>query len=103
MQHLRNKGIGNVEGLGQTMQACKLSLFDQFYLVLQKLRVGTLNQVLADNFNISQTTVSRVFIYCINFIYFTLAGHLGQKSRSTCSLVSSLCTQTAGVLLMHQR
>ena len=32
------------------MQGCKLSLFDQFYLVLQKSRVGTLNQVLADTF-----------------------------------------------------
>ena len=62
MQRLRNKGIRYVEGLRQTMRGCKLSLFDQFYLVLQKLRVGTLNQVLADNFNISQTTVSRVFI-----------------------------------------
>ena len=46
MQHLRNKGIGNVEGLRKTMQGCKLSLFVQFYLVLQKLRVGNLNQVL---------------------------------------------------------
>ena len=54
------------------MQGCKLSLFDQFYLVLQKLRVCTLNQVLADNFNISQTTVSRVFISWIKFLYFML-------------------------------
>ena len=36
------------------------------------MRVGTLNQVLADNFNISQTTVSRVFISWINFLYFIL-------------------------------
>ena len=34
MQCLRNKGISNVEGLRKTMQGCKLSLFDQFYLVL---------------------------------------------------------------------
>ena len=72
MQHLRNKGIANVEGLRKTMQGCKLSSFDQFYLVLQKLRVGTLNQVLADTFNISQTTVSRVFISWITFLYFML-------------------------------
>ena len=58
MQRLRNKGIENVQGLRKTMQRCKLILFDQFYLVLQKLRVGTFNQVLADNFNISQTTVT---------------------------------------------
>ena len=72
MQHLRNKGISNVEGLRQTMQDCKISLLDQFYLVLQKLRVGTLNQVLAGSFNISQTTVSRVFISWIKFLYFML-------------------------------
>ena len=72
MQRLRNKGIRDVEGLRQTMQACKLSLFDQFYLVLQKLRVGTLNQVLADNFNISQTTGSIVFISWNNFPYLML-------------------------------
>ena len=74
MQRLRNKGIGNVEGLRKAMQGCKLSLFDQFYLVLQKLRVGTLNQVLADTFNITQTTVSTVFTSWINFLYFMLGG-----------------------------
>ena len=52
------------------MQGCKLSLVNQFYLVLQKLRVGTLNKALADAFNISQTTVSRGFIFWINFLYF---------------------------------
>ena len=82
MQRLRNKGIIDVEGLRQTMQACKLSLFDQFYLVLQKLRVGTLNQVLADNFNISQTTVSRVFISWINFLYFMLGSVCIWPSRA---------------------
>ena len=82
MQRLRNKGIRDVEGLRQTMRGCKLSLFDQFYLVLQKLRVGTLNQVLADNFNISQTTVSRVFISWINFLYFMLGSICIWPSRA---------------------
>ena len=81
MQHLRNKGTANVEGLRKTMQGCKLSLFDQLYLVLQKLRVGTLNQVLADTFNISQTTVSRVFISRINFLYFMLGSTCIWPSR----------------------
>ena len=76
MQRLGNKGIGIVEGLMKTMQGCKLSLFDQFYLVLHKLRVGTLHQVLADTSNISQTTESRVFMSWKNFLYFRL--------RSTC-------------------
>ena len=81
MQRLRNKGIANVEGLRKTMQGCKLSLFDQFYLVLQKLRVGTLNQVLADTFDISQTTVSRVFISWINFLCFMLGSTCIWPSR----------------------
>ena len=90
-QRLRNKGIGNVEGLRKTMQGSKLSIFDQFYLVLQKLRVGTLNQVLVDTFNISQTTVSKVFISWINFLYFMLGSTCMwpsrekiQKKRPTC-------------------
>lgn len=40
MQLLRNTGIREFEGFRKTMQGCKLSLFDQYYLVLQKLRVG---------------------------------------------------------------
>ena len=63
------------------MQGCKLSLFDQFYLVLQKLRVGTLNQVLVDTFNISQTAVSRVFISWINCLYFMLGNTCIWPSR----------------------
>ena len=72
MQRLRNKGLRDVEGLGKTMKICKLSLFDQFYLVLQKLRVVTLNQALADSFNVYQTTVSQIFISWENFLYFML-------------------------------
>ena len=46
------------------------------------MRVGTLNQVLADNFNISQTTVSRVFISWINFLYFMLGSICIWPSRA---------------------
>ena len=38
MQHLRNKGIENVEGLWKNMQGCKLSLFDQFYRSTRRIR-----------------------------------------------------------------
>ena len=54
------------------MQGCKLNLFDQFYLVLQMFRVGTLTQVLPDIFNISQTPVSSVLTPWINFLFFML-------------------------------
>ncbi|KAK3735919.1 hypothetical protein QZH41_009149, partial [Actinostola sp. cb2023] len=43
MQRLHNKGTVDVDRLRSTLRACKLSLFDQFYLCLQKLRIGTLN------------------------------------------------------------
>ena len=48
--------------LRHALRACKLNLLDQFVLCLQKLRVGTLNQVLADNFDMTW----------INFLYFLL-------------------------------
>ena len=72
MQRLGSKGIRDVERFRKTMKNFKLGLFDQSYLLLEKLRVGTLNHVLAGNFNVSQTTVSRIFITWANFLYFML-------------------------------
>ena len=43
MQRLRSKGIRDAERFRKTMKNCKFGLFDQFYLLLEKLRVGTLN------------------------------------------------------------
>ena len=72
IQRLKGEGTDDIDKLRSSLKQCKLSLFDQFYLVLQKLRVGTFNQVLADNFKISLPTVSRIFISWINFLYFML-------------------------------
>lgn len=72
MQRLRNKGLEEVSHLRDTLRTCKLSLFAQFYLFLHKLRVGSLNQELADKFEISVSTVSRIFISWTNFLYFVL-------------------------------
>ena len=58
MQRLRGKGSNDTDKLRKSLKQCKLSLFDQFHLILQNLRVGTFNQVLADTFNISLPTVS---------------------------------------------
>ena len=71
------------------MQGCKLSLFDLFSLVLQKVRVGTLNQVLADTFNISQTTVSSVFIslslfHAWEYLYLAIPGKQIHENMPTC-------------------
>ena len=82
MQRLRSKGICDVEQFKKTMKNCKLGLFDyQSYLLLEKLRVGTLNLVLADNFNVSQTTVSLIFITWANFLYFMLGSFCIWPSR----------------------
>lgn len=72
MQRNRNKGSTDVDNLRVSLKKCKLNLFDQFCLVLQKLRLGTLNELLANSFNVCQTTVSRLFISWINFLYFML-------------------------------
>ena len=71
-QRLRGEGTEDIDKLRSSVKQCTLSLFDQFYLVLQKLRVGTFNQVLADNFKISLPMVSHIFISWINFWYFML-------------------------------
>lgn len=43
---------------------------EEFFLVLVRLRLGLLEQDLADRFEISCATVSRIFTTWINFLYF---------------------------------
>jgi len=50
----------------------KLPPFDQMFLFLHKLRLGSLDQDLADKFRISQSTVSRHVITWANFLYMVL-------------------------------
>ena len=52
----------------KTGAAAKLSLEDQFFLVLVRLRLGLAVQDLADRFSVSPTTVSRTFISWINLM-----------------------------------
>ena len=70
IQRIRNKGKSDVKVMGNTVKTCKLSLFDQFYLCLTKLRLGTLSEKLAEDFIISVSTVSRVFLSWVYFLYF---------------------------------
>ena len=72
LQRLRNKGTEEVDHLRDSLRSCKLNLFQQFYLFLHKLRLGTFNQELADKFGISIPTESRVFLSWSNFMYFVL-------------------------------
>lgn len=50
----------------------KLILIDQLFLSLHKFRLGSLDQDLADKFDVSQSTVSRNTITWSNFIYVIL-------------------------------
>lgn len=72
LQRLHGKGEAAIEQLRNYTKSCKLSLFEQFYLFLHKLRLGTFNQELANSFGVSLTTVSRIFITWTNFLYFVL-------------------------------
>ena len=60
------------EGKPSTMNNHKLSVKDEFLLVLMKLRMGLTDIDLAERFNISQSTVSAIFITWINYLYVIL-------------------------------
>ncbi|CAN7940578.1 unnamed protein product, partial [Ixodes pacificus] len=50
----------------------KLSIEDQLFLVFVKLRVGLFHKHLGHLFNVSETTVSRVFLTWMSFLYLRL-------------------------------
>ena len=47
-----------------------LSLFDQFFLFLCRVKEGAFEESLADRFQVSQSTVSRVLITWTNYLFF---------------------------------
>lgn len=49
-----------------------LILCDEFFLTLSRLHGGLLEEDLADRFNVSLATVSRIFLAWINLLYFVL-------------------------------
>ena len=68
--YLQNKRL-NTE---QTKTLCarkqaKLSLKEQLFLFLHKVRLGSLDQDLADKFGVAQSTVSRNTVTWANFLY----------------------------------
>jgi hypothetical protein len=65
----RNIARGDIE-CRDTCNNTALHLVDQFFLVLVRLRTGMLELELADRFNISQSTVSRLLITWLNYLYF---------------------------------
>lgn len=65
----------------QSTFGSKLQPFDQLFLFLHKLRVGSLDQDLADKFDISQPTVSRNTITWANLLYVVLGSQPIWPSR----------------------
>lgn len=59
----------------------KLHPIDQLFMFLHKLRVGSLDQDLADKFGVSQSTVSRNMITWANFMYVILGSQPLWPSR----------------------
>ena len=51
-----------------------MPLLEQFFLTLVRLRLGLYEFDLANRFNISQSTVSRITATWINLLYHTLKG-----------------------------
>jgi hypothetical protein len=49
-----------------------IPLVDQFLLVLRKLRLGTFDKELADNYHVSESTVGRIITTWVNYLYFLL-------------------------------
>ena len=49
-----------------------IPLIGQFLLTLKKMQLGTLDQELADEFNVSLSTVSRTFLTWVYYLYFVI-------------------------------
>ena len=71
-QHKRLTVRKSVSEFRETCNSTALSLMDQFFLVLVRLRTGMLELELADRFCVSQTTVSRILVTWLNYLYIYL-------------------------------
>ncbi|XP_026116957.1 uncharacterized protein LOC113095799 [Carassius auratus] len=72
----------NQHSLRVGFQAQHLSLFNQFFLFLCRIRLGLLEQDLAVRFSVSQSTVSRICVTWANYLYFMLGSLPIWPSRS---------------------
>ena len=62
---------------------CTLSVVTQFMLVLRKLRVGNIDRELADIHGISTSTISRIILSWINYLYVVLGSMPLWPSKQT--------------------
>ncbi|XP_064480407.1 uncharacterized protein LOC135393955 [Ornithodoros turicata] len=68
----RQKKPGNTPPQAGCGRMRKLSTKNELFLVLVRLRLGLFEQDLADRFGVSQSTVSRICISWLNFMYLKL-------------------------------
>lgn len=68
-----------------------LSLFDQFFLFLCRVKEGAFEESLADRFQVSQSTVSRVLITWANYLFFMLSSLPIWLHRSAVDEMMPLC------------
>ncbi len=73
---------GASQPLQDNFRQTNLLIIDQLLLFLQKVRLGTFDQELADKFKVSVSTVSRTVITWANFLYFLLGSSPLWPSRS---------------------
>jgi hypothetical protein len=71
----------NAASTHQRFAGGSLLPIDQLFLFLHKLRVGSLDQDLADKFQVSQSTVSRNTVTWANFLYVVLGSQCMWPSR----------------------
>ncbi|XP_046874125.1 uncharacterized protein LOC124466350 isoform X2 [Hypomesus transpacificus] len=79
------------EHIRQGFNVQSLALIDQFFLYLCRVRLGCLQQDLANRFNVSQSTVSRICITWTNFLYFMLGSLLIWPSRESVNDLMPQC------------
>ena len=69
---MQRLNAGASQPLHENFRQTNLLIIDQLLLFLQKVRLGTFDQQLADKFKVSVSTVSRTVITWTNCLYFLL-------------------------------
>ncbi|KAH9361946.1 hypothetical protein HPB48_003645 [Haemaphysalis longicornis] len=69
---IRHHNTSTTENEGYRGRPQKVSIQNQFFMVLVKLRLGIFHQHLGHLFDVSMSTVSRIFSVLVDFIYLQL-------------------------------
>lgn len=78
---MRHHNSGSQQHEGYKDRPQKVSIPNQFFMVLIKLRLGVCHQHLGHLFSVSMSTVSRIFSVWVDFIYLKLSELTSWLSR----------------------